>query len=267
MTNIDDSRMKMFEELWHPICPTYDAITSQHVWKFFEAMESRLLGNSEPIYQVRYGRSGDTYQDADKKDYDQVGSLYKRIVYLAPQPTNPSEPVQDNRHSGEAVAERRQVKFDGETYWQYRDVSHVPFDNYDMYGGVEVIVETQQLFTDAPQQAIPAGWKLVPIEPTEEMVVAMNTVIERPYNQANAKQMYKARHTYKAMIAAAPTAPIDNVSATALEAKVIELKSLLEQAQNGLQWYQDEHPGDESEADFELHDSIERALLPDTQAK
>jgi len=26
-----------FEKLWHPICPTFDSITSSHVYKFYEA--------------------------------------------------------------------------------------------------------------------------------------------------------------------------------------------------------------------------------------
>lgn len=38
------------------------------------------------------------------------------------------------------------------------------------------------------------------------------------------------------------------------------LCDLLERAQNGLRWYQDEHPNDASEADGELHIEIEEAL-------
>lgn len=30
-----------FEELWHPICPEYGAITSTHVFKFYEACLSK----------------------------------------------------------------------------------------------------------------------------------------------------------------------------------------------------------------------------------
>lgn len=39
------------------------------------------------------------------------------------------------------------------------------------------------------------------------------------------------------------------------------LRDLLEQAQNGLRWYQDAHPEYASPADDELHDAIDRALI------
>lgn len=47
-------------------------------------------------------------------------------------------------------------------------------------------------------------------------------------------------------------------------ALIRELSDTLERAQNGLRWYQDEHPEDGSEADGELHEEID-ALL--TRAK
>lgn len=46
----------------------------------------------------------------------------------------------------------------------------------------------------------------------------------------------------------------------ALEAENQRLVHLLAGAQNGLKWYQDEHPEDASEADAELHAQIDEAL-------
>jgi hypothetical protein len=46
----------------------------------------------------------------------------------------------------------------------------------------------------------------------------------------------------------------------ASQASEARLRDLLERSQNGLRWYQDEHPDDDSEADGELHDEIDTAL-------
>lgn len=61
-------------------------------------------------------------------------------------------------------------------------------------------------FAAPPAQAsawVPEGWKLVPVEPTQEMLAAMHAVTEKPYNHANKSQMYQAKHAYKAMLSAA----------------------------------------------------------------
>jgi uncharacterized protein YbdZ (MbtH family) len=55
----------------------------------------------------------------------------------------------------------------------------------------------------APQQAIPSGWKLVPIEPTKEMVIAGFAKMLEVGKRETAEH-------YRAMIAASPTAPIES---------------------------------------------------------
>jgi hypothetical protein len=52
-------------------------------------------------------------------------------------------------------------------------------------------------------QAAPIGSVLVPVEPTEAMIDAIQVVIEARYNQANAAEKYQARHAYSAMLSAA----------------------------------------------------------------
>lgn len=52
------------------------------------------------------------------------------------------------------------------------------------------------------------GFKLVPVEPTSGMLGAMRKVIEQHYNLANYSHMFKERHAYTAMLAAAPAAPV-----------------------------------------------------------
>jgi hypothetical protein len=47
---------------------------------------------------------------------------------------------------------------------------------------------------------------------------------------------------------------------------VTELKLLLERAQNGLRWYEEAHPEDNSPADDELHEEIDRLLTADVPA-
>lgn len=49
---------------------------------------------------------------------------------------------------------------------------------------------------------IPDGYKLVPIEPTTEMLIAMREVIEKSYNPANYSCMYKEKHAYAALLRA-----------------------------------------------------------------
>jgi hypothetical protein len=64
-----------------------------------------------------------------------------------------------------------------------------------------------QSFYAAPQQAIPSGWKLVPIEPTDEM----KQQGWEAYRDSNKPAPYNMlTDAYKAMITAAPTAPIES---------------------------------------------------------
>jgi hypothetical protein len=58
----------------------------------------------------------------------------------------------------------------------------------------------------APQQAIPSGWKLVPIAPTDEM----KQQGWEAYRDSNKPAPYNMlTDAYKAMLSAAPTAPIE----------------------------------------------------------
>jgi hypothetical protein len=59
----------------------------------------------------------------------------------------------------------------------------------------------------APQQAIPSGWKLVPIEPTEEMITAACDCQDHDPADDYDSEIF---HAYKAMLNASPTAPIES---------------------------------------------------------
>lgn len=69
---------------------------------------------------------------------------------------------------------------------------------------------TQPVYTHpAPQQAdrqrVPDGWKLVPVEPTPEMLAAVVTSMDEALHGPNAEKQYV--EDWKAMLAAAPEAP------------------------------------------------------------
>jgi hypothetical protein len=67
----------------------------------------------------------------------------------------------------------------------------------------EKITIGNKVYLAAPQQAIPAGYALVPIEPTSEMVSEAW--------RACPLKIIKFADAWKAMLSAAPTAPIDGV--------------------------------------------------------
>lgn len=96
--------------------------------------------------------------------------------------------------SAEAVA--YVLTRDGEVCYEADDgivISNTPGDETDLY-------KWQPVYFTTPQpSAVPDGWKLVPVEPTPEMMKAGCAV---PLNKA-------ARHNscYRAMLAAAPSAP------------------------------------------------------------
>jgi hypothetical protein len=63
----------------------------------------------------------------------------------------------------------------------------------------------------APQQAIPSGWKLVPIEPTWEMIAApFEGKVEDQDMMAQKRRRDAMADNYKAMLSASPTAPIES---------------------------------------------------------
>lgn len=88
-----------------------------------------------------------------------------------------------------------------DTIWMTHDVSvhETLFDYMDsaLEGGGDP-GEQLELPEVAAPVAVPEGWKLVPIEPTSEMVNAPNTII----------QAYGAGLIYKRMLDAAPSAPL-----------------------------------------------------------
>jgi hypothetical protein len=96
---------------------------------------------------------------------------------------------------GEAVYQIVAVSND-----EYFDVSKT---TYDAFSGVKRI-----LFT-APQQAIPAGYAIVPIEPTQQM---LNEAVLISSCDRHTGRKIDDLHSifYKAMLSAAPTASIDN---------------------------------------------------------
>jgi len=129
------------------------------------------------------------------------------------------------------------------------------------------------LFT-APQQAIPSGWKLVPIEPTDEM----KEKCWEAYRDSNKPAPYNMlTDAYKAMLSASPTAPIDNVREaleTAIDshleayANVVDIEKDYREYGIGGGCYTSDAIVDANKA---LVDSIEalaklRALIPSTQA-
>ena len=64
---------------------------------------------------------------------------------------------------------------------------------------------TEHLFVDAhPQASEPAGWKLVPVEPTQEMLDAVVTTLDDHLLGSDAEKQY--REDWAAMLAAAPEA-------------------------------------------------------------
>jgi hypothetical protein len=72
------------------------------------------------------------------------------------------------------------------------------------------LVKDGDLLYAAPQQAIPSGWKLVPIEITYEMRQAAYEVDEHdiPPSLVTGEQRLKA--VWKAILSASPTAPIES---------------------------------------------------------
>jgi hypothetical protein len=62
-----------------------------------------------------------------------------------------------------------------------------------------------QIKSDSAAMNIPAGWKLVPLEPNKEMLYALNTV----YESAQRRGYWNAWNAlWKAMLDAAPAPPI-----------------------------------------------------------
>lgn len=53
----------------------------------------------------------------------------------------------------------------------------------------------------------PTTHKILPFDPTDEMLQSMRSVIELYYNPANYAQMYKEKHAYKALFKVAPSFP------------------------------------------------------------
>lgn len=89
------------------------------------------------------------------------------------------------------TAER--VKFEAVTLSKYRD----PFDAVYKYGFACWLAAKRAALSDAKPVAVPDGWQLVPIKPTDEMEE------ECPYGQSYALNT----ENYNAMLAAAPVPP------------------------------------------------------------
>lgn len=92
----------------------------------------------------------------------------------------------------------------------------------------------------APQaaQAVPQGWKLVPVEPTEEMLVCgQEAWAHRP--RGAVEDCHEAAHIYRAMLATAPSAPAAQGEPSD-EDKALDLLAVLFDAyEHGVACYED----------------------------
>lgn len=72
-------------------------------------------------------------------------------------------------------------------------------------------------------QAVPDGWKLVPMEPSREMLISGVHAFQHAYSSLDALRDWQA--CYKAMLSAAPTPPTSvgmvNISLTRREAELV----------------------------------------------
>jgi hypothetical protein len=117
------------------------------------------------------------FEEWNKKTYP-LGSKeishFRWQAWQAARQSSQSEPV------GE-------LSMDYQGFGSYKQMKQMPEGYHKLYA--------------APQQAIPSGWKLVPIEPTEEMLSEIHLI------DSFSLEALKAR--YKAMLEASPTAPIE----------------------------------------------------------
>lgn len=69
----------------------------------------------------------------------------------------------------------------------------------------ELAAERDQLRAELEKVRVPEGWKLVPVEPTREMLDRGSHNVNCNYHYGTMETI--AKHAYKAMLTAAPTPP------------------------------------------------------------
>jgi hypothetical protein len=144
---------------------------------------SRQSSHSEPVARLYV----DSYSNAHVEVYGNVKDITADVFLAAPHQVSQSEPVA-----------WRHKRFPAEIYGSLEDFA------YD-YATTD---EAEPLFLAAPQQAIPSGWKLVPIEPTKEM---LDSGFEIDLEEETPEH-YEVflRQIYSGMLSASPTAPIES---------------------------------------------------------
>lgn len=103
-----------------------------------------------------------------------------------------------------------QTRFVGETEWS--DCSKEFFDWVRRSPPGDGKLESRELYTAPPPAGggVPAGWQLVPIEPTKEMLDAVVTSVDEAVHGKNAEVQY--REDWAAMLIAAPQNPAASVA-------------------------------------------------------
>lgn len=137
----------------------------------------------EPVYQVRHG---DQWRDLNRAQYDDhvnLGAEGLRIVYAAPQLPQPVVDADDNfyswfgrewhdnyQHNQYTTAAKQMLGVMAESAWRAgRSAAMLQGEHRDLSYPVDLqVAEYEKIM----QLALPDGWAAVPVEPTEDMVIA-----------------------------------------------------------------------------------------------
>ena len=99
---------------------------------------------------------------------------------------------------------------------------------------IQEALRTRPAQTEQQPVAVPEGWKLVPVQPTAEMLAAVTTSTFEPLRQ---EAMKMAREDYQAMLYAAPIAQTEQQPLFFINPLVIdELKGKRKPSPGGLTW-------------------------------
>jgi hypothetical protein len=189
---------------------------------------SRQSSHSEPVARLYV----DSYSNAHVEVYGNVKDITADVFLAAPHQVSQSEPVawRHKRFPAEIYGSLEDFAYDYATTDEAEPLflaaphqvsqsepvawRHKRFPA-EIYGSLEDFAydyattdEAEPLFLAAPQQAIPSGWKLVPIEPTKEM---LDSGFEIDLEEETPEH-YEVflRQIYSGMLSASPTAPIES---------------------------------------------------------
>ncbi|QBQ72186.1 hypothetical protein HWC14_gp37 [Serratia phage Parlo] len=182
------------------------------------ALTAELLANREaqPVYQCRFfttdvdGKQIGEWQDMDKGFYDQYDPYCRRILYTAP----PAPAVPDEVMPGGLVYSSALPKFESND--SDKIVGYCCF----ISGETRSVESQEQAYADAKAvinacraamlaqpvsggYKLPDGWKLVPVEPTEDMIAAAMNCDDVEFN-SDETFCVNFDNIYAAMLAAAP---------------------------------------------------------------